>query len=382
MIGDVPKSTPPDGSRPAGFFALAPPTLMFKSPQPLTILTGDCRNLLKALPSESVNCCVTSPPYWGLRDYGHPDQIGQEPTPEQYVEVMRSVFAEVRRALRDDGTLWLNLSDSYYGSWGNYAAADGRAKARDKQRAERCGMFRPPMARGSGPNGLKPKDLCGIPWRVAFALQADGWYLRSDIIWHKPNPMPESVRDRPTRAHEYLFLFSKSRRYYYDAAAIKEPPSASFLKELERGYNGHGTKPFGKTRAQDASLAKHRIIERFRLRLDKQRGYGRRHAGFNARWERLTSEERKLCGVSKRSVWTVPTAGYRGMHTATYPPALIRPCILAGCPPRGLVLDPFAGTGTTGMVALELGRRALLMELNPEYAKLIRERCGALTCSA
>jgi DNA modification methylase len=345
----------------------------------ITILTGDCRKLLKTLPDESVHCCITSPPYWGLRDYGHPDQIGQEPTPEQYVGAMRSVFAEVRRVLRNDGTLWLNLSDSYYGSWGNYAAPDGRAKARDKHRADRYGTFRPPMAQGSGSNGLKPKDLCGIPWRVALALQADGWYLRSDIIWHKPNPMPESVKDRPTRAHEYLFLFSKSRRYYYDAVAIKEPPSASFLKELESGCRGHATKPFSESRAQDAFLAKRHIIEAFRQRLDKQRDYGRRHAGFNERWKRLTMEERRLCGVNKRSVWTVPTSGYRGAHTATYPPALIRPCLLAGCPCGGLVLDPFAGTGTTGMVAQELGRRALLLELNPEYVKLIERRCNGST---
>jgi DNA modification methylase len=343
---------------------------MVKPRQPLTILTGDCRKLL-TLPDESVHCCITSPPYWRLRDYGHPDQIGREPTPESYAGALQAIFAEVRRVLREDGTLWVNLGDCYVSSWpgerenrvGNGSLANGKREAR------------PPRL---GP-GLKEKDLVGIPWLVAFALRADGWYLRSDIIWHKPNPMPESVRDRPTRAHEYLFLFSKSRRYYYDAAAIKDPPSASFLKELERGYNGHSTKPFGKTHAQDASLAKRRIIERFRLRLDKQRAYGRRHTGFNARWDALSAEERKLCGVNKRSVWTVATAGYRAAHTATYPPALIRPCVLAGCPPGGLVLDPFAGTGTTGQVALQLGRRALLMELNPEYVKLIRKRCGGPT---
>ncbi|HEY5911435.1 MAG TPA: site-specific DNA-methyltransferase [Verrucomicrobiae bacterium] len=204
--------------------------------QSLTVLTGDCRQLLKTLPIGSVHCCVTSPPYWGLRDYAHPDQIGQESTPDQYVEVMHLVFAEVRRVLRNDGTLWLNLSDSYYGSWGNYAAS-GNAKARKKPRSNRYGTFRPPTAHGTSLNGLKAKDLCGIPWRVALALQADGWYLRSDIIWHKPNVMPESVTDRPTKAHEYLFLLSKSKRYYYDAVAIKDPASPESAMRLLRGVS-------------------------------------------------------------------------------------------------------------------------------------------------
>lgn len=339
-------------------------------PQPLTILTGDCRDLLKTLRAESVHCCVTSPPYWRLRDYGHPDQIGQEPTPEKYVEALRAVFAEVQRVLRSDGTLWLNLGDCYASAWpcsrrnqmGNGSLPNGTRAAR----APRLGP------------GLKEKDLVGIPWLVAFALRQDGWYLRSDIIWHKPNTMPESVADRPTKAHEYLFLLSKSKRYYYDAAAIREAPSQKLLKEIESGYAGNSRKDFMKAGAQDASATKRRIIEGYRKRIDKQRGHSRRHAGFNRRWDRLSKEEQRLCGRNKRSVWTVATASYRGAHFATYPPTLIKPCVLAGCPPGGVVLDPFAGSGTTGKVALEQGRRALLMELNSEYVNLIRERCAMI----
>ena len=335
--------------------------------QPLTILTGDCRELLKTLPAESVHCCITSPPYWRLRDYGHPDQISQEATPEEYVETLRVVFAEVRRVLRSDGTLWLNLGDSYASAWpcqrrnrmGNGSLPNSRREAR------------PPRL---GP-GLKDKDLVGIPWLVALALWQDGWYLRSDIIWHKPNAIPESATDRPTRAHEYLFLLSKSKRYHYDAAAIREPPSLTFLNEIESGYNRGSTKDFAGGLAQDASTTKRRIIEGYRKRIDKQRGHSRCDADLERRWDRLSEAEQRLCGCNKRSVWTVATAGYRGAHFATYPPALIKPCVLAGCPPGGVVLDPFAGSGTTGAVALELGRRVVLMELNPEYVELIRERC-------
>ncbi len=273
----------------------------------LTIIQGDCRTALRDMPSESVNCCVTSPPYWGLRDYGHADQIGQEKTPQEFVETMRQVFSEVRRVLRKDGTCWLNLGDSYStGSSGqNFLDPKG----------ERPGGGRLKEAGGYGHTGrkkipgLKSKDLIGIPWRVALALQADGWWLRSDIIWAKPNSMPESVTDRPTRSHEYLFLLTKSERYHYDHEAIKEPMAG-----------GDGLR-------------------------------------------------------NKRDVWTMPTASYSDAHFATYPPDLIKPCILAGCPVGGTVLDPFGGSGTTGMVALELGRKAILIELNPEYAKLAEGRC-------
>lgn len=313
----------------------------------LTILTGDCRTVLPTLADKSIQCCVTSPPYWGLRNYGHADQIGLEPTPQAYVETMRSVFSEVRRVLRDDGTLWLNLGDCYSGS-----------------------------GKGVKWDGLKPKDLLGIPWRVAFALQEDGWYLRSDIIWHKPNPMPESVTDRPTRSHEYIFLLTKSAKYYYDAAAIRNPPSPDLIKQVEEGYNGNAVKDYLKSNVQDASATKSRIINGARKRIDKQRGHGRRHAGFNDKWDALTPAEQSLLGSNKRDVWTVAPANYREAHFATFPPDLIRPCILAGSKPGDTVLDPFGGSGTTGMVALKLDRKAVLIELNSDYLKLCEKRCA------
>lgn len=339
----------------------------------VTILSGDCQEVLPSLPDESVNCCVTSPPYWGLRNYGHAKQIGQEKTPELYVEALRSVFAEVKRILRPDGTLWLNIGDSYAnggnGGGGSFAqnGNKGADLLADKNVAARTGLLR-------CPKGYKPKDLIGIPWMVAFALRAGGWYLRSDIIWAKPNCMPESVTDRPTRSHEYIFLFSKSKRYYYDSEAIKEPPSPALLKQIAEGYNGHATKGFGEGKAQHASATKTRVIDGYRKRIEKQRGHGRRHDGFSDRWDNLTKAEQQACGANKRDVWTVSPANYPGAHFATYPPELIKPCVLAGCPSGGTVIDPFGGSGTTGQVALELGRKAILIELNPSYADLIANR--------
>ena len=286
---------------------------------------GDCLTVLRTLPDGFANTCVTSPPYWGLRDYGHDGQIGLEETPDAYVERMVAVFREVRRVLRDDGTLWLNLGDSYNGSSGG---------ATEKQ-GTNAGSFHNGGVRLAP--GLKPKDLVGIPWRVAFALQADGWYLRSDIIWHKPNPMPESVTDRPTKAHEYVFLMSKSPRYYYDADAIKERA----------------------TRASSGNKARH-CHDGTRGRSD--------HLGASIPWTNDDS------GRNKRSVWTVTTRPFSGAHFACYPPELIKPCIAAGCPEGGTVLDPFFGSGTTGMVAESLGRRWFGIELNPEYEPLIRQR--------
>lgn len=291
----------------------------------VTILIGDCLDVLKTLPDCSVHCCVTSPPYWGLRDYGVEGQFGMERTPEEYVAKMTAVFHEVWRVLRDDGTLWLNLGDSYFsdtkGSGGPSAKQDSNAGSRYGNRHfERT-------------NGLKPKDLVGIPWRVAFALQADGWWLRQDIIWHKPNPMPESVKDRCTKAHEYIFLLSKSKSYWFDCDAIKEP---AIYAGDNRG-----------------------------ARRDSRRG------------TRCNSMSGKT-GLyrNKRSVWTVTTKPYKGAHFATFPPDLIEPCILAGCPEGGTVLDPFGGSGTTGEVAASEGRKAILIELNPEYVKLAHDRCG------
>jgi DNA modification methylase len=305
----------------------------------LTILQGDAwEKLLLEFPSESVQCCVTSPPYWGLRDYGIDSQLGLEETPEQYVTKMVEVFREVRRVLKKDGTLWLNLGDSFVG--GNNTNNGGNANFGSQP--GRDGMGETAKAKWTG---LRPKNLVGIPWRVAFALQADGWYLRSDIIWSKPNPMPESVTDRPTKAHEYLFLLSKNERYYYDAEAIKE-------KSIdEPGTNRGG--------ALSRSVLVDRSIDAF-------------VAGTNHMGPPFISSGFR----NKRSVWTVPTEPYAEAHFATFPPDLIKPCILAGTKPGDLVLDPFGGSGTTGAVAIELGRKAILIELNPAYIPLIKKRCA------
>jgi DNA modification methylase len=275
------------------------------------IIQGDCIEGLRTLPDASVHCCVTSPPYWGLRDYGHDGQIGLEATPEAYVARMVEVFREVRRVLRDDGTLWLNLGDTY----------------------------------GSG------KQLKGIPWRVAFALQADGWWLRQDIIWHKPNPMPESVRDRCTKAHEYVFLLTKSERYYYDAEAVKEAGSTSSAAAWYRKNAVRNEKPAGAS-TLDGNLS-HQS--------------GLRRPG----WQQVNAAEQ---GRNRRSVWTVTTKPYSGAHFAVMPAALVEPCIKAGCPEGGTVLDPFAGSGTTLAVAAELGRSGIGCELNPEYIELANQR--------
>lgn len=345
------------------------------------ILVGDCREMLRTLPDESVHCVVTSPPYWGLRDYGtasweggDPDcahrvggqvqdgkapgaivagvrpgvdasrcrdcgavrvdsQLGLEATPEEYVANMVEVFREVRRVLRDDGTLFLNLGDSYAatGKSGGGAQGEWWEEAGADHTGPRGGKWRP------APAGLKPKDLVGIPWRVAFALQADGWYLRSDIIWHKPNPMPESVQDRPTKAHEYVFLLSKNERYHYDAEAIAEEATC----DRKRGPALHPD----------------------RVSTNGNSGLARRELADTR---------------NARSVWTITTKPYPGAHFATFPPELAERCILAGCPKGGTVLDPFGGSGTVGMVATGHGRSAVLIELNPEYAEMARQRIGPM----
>jgi len=331
------------------------------------ILIGDCRERLRELPDQSVHCCVTSPPYFGLRDYGVDGQMGLEATPAEFVEGMVALFREVRRVLRDDGTLWLNLGDSYAGSWG----ARGRGEDTNASRPDleaKHGIAAP--ARNGFP-GIKPKDLIGIPWRVAFALQADGWYLRQDIIWHKPNPMPESVKDRCTKAHEYLFLLSKSASYHFDAAAIRNPPSEALLQQIRDGYEGGDTKDYASGGAQSASGTKARIIANARAKL---RGHDREHEGFRDKWDAMSREEQMALGSNKRSVWEVATQPFSEAHFATYPPALIEPCIKAGCPAGGVVLDPFGGAGTTGLVADRLQRDAILIELNPEYAEIARKR--------
>lgn len=342
------------------------------------IIEGDCIEGMRRLEGQSVNCVVTSPPYFGLRDYGHDGQIGLEASPEEFVAKLVEVFREVRRVLRDDGTVWLNLGDSYAGSWGNAGGHNrGNGTQREitvgsvvKDQAERNGDFVPPAANGYAELGIKKKDLIGIPWRVAFALQADGWYLRQDIIWHKPNPMPESVTDRCTKAHEYLFMLSKSHRYHYDSDAIKEPSVTQLSAPDANGSTLSGG-AYGRHTLGEAIPEKDR-------RTDKQRGHGRRHAGFNERWDGMTKQEQGAMGRNKRSVWTVATRPYEGAHFAVFPPALIRPCILAGCPVGGTVLDPFGGSGTTAQVAIEDGREAILCELNPKYIPLIHQRMNGL----
>lgn len=362
------------------------------------ILQGDCRDVLRTLPDESVHCVVTSPPYWGLRDYGtakwdggNPacdhsrqssvsrsssglegasdtqggaiafrsicgkcgarridNQIGLEPTYAEHVAIMVDVFREVWRVLRSDGTLWLNYGDSYATSVNGRSAADTKAVGNDDR------TFRDkPFSTIQG--ALKPKDLCGIPWRVAFGLQEAGWYLRQDIIWSKPNPMPESIRDRCTKAHEYLFLLAKSERYYYDADAIKEPAIYGDPRSPTAAYPG-------KNDFRDGPRPIRKSVER---------------GGFNGKTNALPGREAFRAiedWRNKRTVWEIPTSPYADAHFATFPPALIEPCILAGCPRDGAVLDPFGGAGTTGLVADRLGRNAILIELNPEYAAMAERR--------
>lgn len=300
----------------------------------VTLYHGDALEALRELLPSSVQTCVTSPPYWGLRDYGIEGQLGLERTPEEYVARMVEVFREVRRVLREDGTCWLNLGDSYATGGGAVGRAPGGGD--QGERFIRAGMINTQPNRMPIP-GLKPKDLVGIPWRVAFALQADGWWLRSDIIWAKPNPMPESVTDRPTKSHEYLFLLAKGERYYYDAEAIKEPGNPE-------NWRGSPTSRRGNSQ-RDSKL-----------------------------WERrgeVSCETR-----NRRSVWEIATQPFPEAHFATFPEALVKPCILAGSPVGGTVLDPFVGSGTTAYVAKELGRRAIGIDLNAAYLDLAAKRCA------
>jgi len=360
------------------------------------IKQGDCLEVLKTLPSESVNCCITSPPYWGLRDYGTGEWIGGDPncshkrdskqseltqtghrnlegavgdgiykdkckrcgaerkdrqiglelTPSMYVQKIVEVFREVKRILKKDGTLWLNLGDSYATTSGGMEqlrdmGKDTPSYGKIKYSDGYEGVSQKGKSEAKKRDGLKHKDLIGIPWRVAIALQSDGWYLRQDIIWHKPNPMPESVTDRCTKAHEYIFLMSKNPNYYFDNKAIQEPcttqegrPSA-IVRDRVYGYNS------------------------------KQAALGRARGG---------EETPEPSTRNKRSVWSVNVKPYKEAHFATFPKELIEPCVLAGCPKDGTILDPFGGSGTTAEVAIENGRNALLIELNPEYIELAKIR--------
>lgn len=318
------------------------------------LLVGGALASLRSLPAESVQCCVTSPPYWGLRDYGHADQIGLERTPEEYVAKLVAVFAEVRRVLRDDGVLWLNLGDCYATGAGRAGKHTAMAAAGPMTQPNRLPL-----------PGLKPKDLIGIPWRVAFALQADGWWLRSENIWAKPNPMPSSVTDRTTVAHEQIFMLAKSERYYFDGAAIAEDAVSD--RHKARNMRG-GTSAF---RGQ-ASLRPRGKNEVAPGMLPNGSHSGR--AGFNERRDAAEAAGETAPTRNKRTVWIVATQPYSGAHFATMPEALVEPCVLAGSAIGNVVLDPFAGSGTVGVVALRRGREFIGCELNPDYAQLARER--------
>lgn len=368
------------------------------------IYTGDCLEILPTLEAESVQCCVTSPPYYGLRDYGTAtweggdpgcdhshflggngdgdasakqvtsggtqkyqyrdvcpkccatridSQIGLEASPELYVAKLVEVFRQVKRVLRDDGTVWLNLGDSYANDtkWGGTTGGKHAG-----------GLHGEPIGRGKRDTGLKAKDLIGIPWRVAFALQADGWYLRSDIIWHKPNPMPESVTDRPTKAHEYIFLLTKSARYFYDAEAIKEPADGGGI--LRDGFRGEMGAYVNQQGPQNNS------------RPSVKRG------GFNGKTEAMADTGQNAFRAvtmtrNRRSVWTITTKPFKEAHFATFPPEIPEICIKAGSRPGDTILDPFSGAGTTGNVAERLGREYIGIELNPAYADMGEKRIEA-----
>jgi len=295
------------------------------------LISGDCRTALKSLPAKSIRTCVTSPPYWGLRDYGVDTQIGAEDSPDDYVASMVEVFREVRRVLADDGTVWLNIGDTYASMRDSKAVPDSLRKGNDGTAVPKAANRNPANLKAAN---IKHKDLIGIPWRLAFALQQDGWYIRQDIIWSKPNPMPESVRDRCTKSHEYVFLLTKRDKYFYDNEAIKEPARDWGTRDRTKGkYHNAGT---GLTP----------------------------HTGLTKSYEKK----------NKRSVWVITTKPFKGAHFAVMPEDLAVPCILAGSEVGDTVLDPFAGSGTTGVVALRHGRKFIGVELNPEYVKLAEER--------
>lgn len=316
----------------------------------VNLMLGDCLERMSEIPDGSVHTCVTSPPYFGLRDYGMDGQIGLEDTPDAFVHRLVDVFRQVKRVLRDDGTLWLNLGDSYVAHKPRGNAVHRQSSGIGDQ-SHAFGAARKAVdLRGKG--SLKDKDLIGIPWRVAFALQSDGWYLRQDIIWHKPNPMPESVKDRCTKAHEYIFMFSKNPKYYFDHEAVKEP-AVGQSKGASNSFKRTGSK---RSIAQvGQTIGTHRP-DRDDVSYDNE---------FR----------------NRRSVWSVPVRPYKGAHFATFPPDLIEPCILAGSPVGGTVLDPFGGSGTTAGVAIKHGRKSILCELNPDYAELVHARIEAIAGS-
>lgn len=333
------------------------------------IWLADAIDGLRAMPDGLAQTCVTSPPYWGLRDYGADGQIGLEDSPDEFVARLVDVFREVRRVLRDDGTLWLNLGDSYAGAgYGNHAINGETWK--ENATLDKRSNRQQTLKKSCQAKGIKPKDLVGIPWRVAFALQADGWYLRSDIIWHKPNPMPESVTDRPTKSHEYVFLLSKSARYFYDADAIREPHRWQRPELVESNAQARQGLRLAQRRAagDDSAIRTQPLIGRMK---------GRGNSG-NAENEFSASE----LGRNARSVWSITTRPYAGAHFATFPPDLPERCIKAGSRAGDTVLDPFMGSGTTAWVARNLGRRAVGCELNAEYLAIAADRLRQLSLLA
>lgn len=337
-----------------------------------TIMQGDVLEVLRDLPAGAFDCAITSPPYWGLRDYGVKGQMGLEKTPEEFIKKMVAVFAEVRRTLRDDGTLWLNIGDSYATN-----SRNGWQGKNSKVNGER----QVPFANHKTGPGLKDKDLVGIPWMLAFALRADGWYLRQDIIWAKPNPMPESVSDRCTKSHEYVFLLSKKERYYYDCDAIREPLSQASIARLSEpnlmNQKGSDRVP-GKHNGRMKAVGKAERVPT---------GWHQSATGWGKLPEYGLTKGDGFAGVSgnvrddgvyqnrnKRSVWTVTTKPFKDAHFATFPEDLIIPMVRAGSRAKGIVLDPFMGAGTTGLVAKKLGREYVGIELNPDYVALADRR--------
>jgi DNA modification methylase len=329
----------------------------------VSILTGDCRDLLRTLSEKSIQSVVTSPPYWRQRDYNMAGQLGLEQTPEEYIAEMVSIFAALRPSLKDDGTLWINIGDKW-ASGGN-----GGGGSFMETRTEAWAHAKDAKGWRSPPVGYKDKDLVGIPWMLAFALRADGWFLRQCNIWGKPNCMPESVSDRSTISHEYVFHLSKSNSYFYNIDAARTPAAPSSETRLaqdtasqtgsERANGG------GKTNGTMKAVAR---------KSDKQRGHSRKHDGFNARWDSMSREERMAHGANLRSVWWISPAQYREGHYAVMPDKLAEICITCGSKPGDTILDPFFGAGTTGLVADRLGRKCIGIELNPEYAAMARAR--------